>query len=153
MNFLGISLFSQDCRNIQKQFKRRYKLSIDSNASLPNGRLSNIEHLAEGVRNDGTSLGNIEAPVSPASAYDGSKPQSDYEKWELSDDESGEVHISTKNKKPNVKNSLAEEMISWKQWFKVPAFYLYGFVYMFVRLLVNVQSVKNYKQLPPYIIF
>ena len=116
-------------------------MSIDSQAS--NNRLSKIEHLADGSRNDGTSLGNIDSPMSPVSATDGSKPQSDYEKWELSDDETGNVHISTKNKKPNAKNSMAEEIVSWKHWFKVPAFYLYGAVYMSVRLLVNVQSVKT----------
>jgi len=88
-------------------------------------------------------MGNIESPMSPVSAVEGSKPQSDYEKWELSDDESGNVRLSTKNK-PVAKNSVAEEIVSWQQWFKVPAFYLYGFVYMAVRILVNVQSVKFY---------
>jgi len=33
-----------------------------------------------------------------------------------------------------------EDAVSWTHWFKVPAFYLYGTVYMGVRMLVNVQS-------------
>ena len=53
--------------------------------------------------------------------------QSDVEKWELSDEE----------------ESPAEDIVSWKQWFKMPAFYIYGFVYMACRLLVNVQSVRK----------
>lgn len=70
---------------------------------------------------------------------------SDLEKWELSDDENGQVHISTKRKetlkqKKKVSSSNAEELVSWTHWFKVPSFYLYGFVYMGARLLVNVQS-------------
>ncbi len=34
-----------------------------------------------------------------------------------------------------------EGAVSWTHWFKVPAFYVYGIVYMGVRMLVNVQSV------------
>ena len=40
------------------------------------------------------------------------------------------------------KKSFCSEEFSWKQWFKLPAFYLYGFVYMGSRVLVNVQSVR-----------
>jgi len=40
------------------------------------------------------------------------------------------------------KKSFCSEEFSWKEWFKLPAFYLYGFVYMGSRVLVNVQSVK-----------
>jgi len=36
-----------------------------------------------------------------------------------------------------------EDAVSWTHWFKVPAFYLYGTVYMGVRMLVNVQSVRK----------
>ena len=36
-----------------------------------------------------------------------------------------------------------EEIKPWTHWFKVPAFYLYGMVYMGVRMLVNVQSVRT----------
>lgn len=36
-----------------------------------------------------------------------------------------------------------DDAVSWTHWFKVPAFYLYGIVYMGVRLLVNVQSVRK----------
>ena len=39
--------------------------------------------------------------------------------------------------------SFCSGEFSWKQWFKLPAFYLYGFVYMGSRVLVNVQSVKK----------
>ena len=40
------------------------------------------------------------------------------------------------------RKSVKEEVKSWTHWFGVPAFYLYGAVYMGVRMLVNVQSVK-----------
>jgi len=40
------------------------------------------------------------------------------------------------------KEKVKEEAKSWTHWFKVPAFYLYGTVYMGVRMLVNVQSVR-----------
>ena len=43
------------------------------------------------------------------------------------------------------KKSFGSEEFSWKQWFKLPAFYLYGFVYMGSRVLVNVQSVRYYE--------
>ncbi len=83
-----------------------------------------------------------EAPVSPVGDGNGGVT-SDYEKWELSDDENGEVHMSAKAKKnAQVTNSNAEEHVSWTHWFKLPSFYLYGCVYMGARLLVNVQSVK-----------
>ncbi len=39
-------------------------------------------------------------------------------------------------------NKVKEEAKPWTHWFKVPAFYLYGMVYMGVRMLVNVQSVR-----------
>jgi len=53
--------------------------------------------------------------------------------------------MSTKNKeklkkKKKVSTSNAEELVSWTYWFRLPSFYLYGFVYMGARLLVNVQS-------------
>jgi len=38
------------------------------------------------------------------------------------------------------RKSVREETKSWTHWFGVPAFYLYGAVYMGVRMLVNVQS-------------
>ncbi len=76
-----------------------------------------------------------------ADSYDQSPKE--VERWELSDDEDGSgVHFSTKNQESNPKASMGEEIINWRQWFYVPAFYIYGFVYMAVRILVNVQSVR-----------
>jgi len=71
--------------------------------------------------------------------------QSDVEKWELSDEEeSPNLHVpQTKKKTQSMISSFAEDIASWKQWFKMPAFYIYGFVYMACRLLVNVQSVRK----------
>lgn len=37
--------------------------------------------------------------------------------------------------------SSVSECTDWKSWFKLPAFYIYGFVYMGCRMLVNIQSV------------
>jgi len=84
-----------------------------------------------------------EAPISPQCDSNGAVT-SDFEKWELSDDENGEVHMSSKKKKnAQVTNSHAEDHVTWTHWFKLPSFYLYGFVYMGARLLVNVQSVNK----------
>ena len=38
--------------------------------------------------------------------------------------------------------SMADEVFHWSQWFKQGSFYLYGIVYMCVRMTVNVTSVR-----------
>lgn len=43
---------------------------------------------------------------------------------------------------PNVKESQAD--FTWKHWFSIPAFYIYGVVYMGSRVLANVQSVNDF---------
>jgi len=42
----------------------------------------------------------------------------------------------------NSQKSFSTDSFTWKQWFRFPSFYLYGFVYMGSRVLVNVQSVS-----------
>lgn len=114
---------------------------MDSNASsIPEDKLEKMQKLAGDI-----SVGDISGELSPSEMAGNASPASpgDVEKWELSEDEeTGQVHVSSKKKnKKSVTNSLAEEVVHWKHWFKLPAFYIYGFVYMCVRLLVNVQSV------------
>jgi len=121
------------CKAIQKEFKK-LNCSIGSKNSLVDEKT-----------HPSTQSYHQEAPTSPACDANGGGVTSDLERWELSDDENGKVHMSTKNKeklkkKKKVSTSNAEELVSWTYWFRLPSFYLYGFVYMGARLLVNVQS-------------
>jgi Na+/melibiose symporter-like transporter len=119
-------------KKLQKQLKRKLKFSCDSNLS---------DDDKDEKPEKKTSPITEEAPISPACDSNGGVT-SDLERWELSDDENGQVHMSSKNKKKNaqVTNSNAEEHVTWTYWFRLPSFYLYGCVYMGARLLVNVQS-------------
>lgn len=115
---------------------------MDSNASsIPQEKFDKMQKLAGEASTSRIDLSMDASPVSPYSPEGGA---GDVEKWELSEDEeTGQVHVSTKKQqiKKSTASSMAEEIVSWKQWFKLPAFYIYGFVYMACRLLVNVQSV------------
>lgn len=124
---------TEGCRQIKKEFKKQHRISMDSNASsLPQDKLEKMQKLAGDISTTKMDV-SMEDAVSPVSPNDG------VEKWELSEDEdTGQVHVSTKKK--SVISSMAEEAVSWKHWFKLPAFYIYGFVYMACRLLVNLQS-------------
>lgn len=58
----------------------------------------------------------------------------------FSDDENNNISPSPVNL--SVQGSLEGKVYSWKQWFNKSSFYIYGFVYMGSRVLVNVQSVS-----------
>jgi len=46
----------------------------------------------------------------------------------------------------NKKSFSSTDNFTWTQWFKRSSFYIYGFVYMGSRVLVNVQSVKIFEE-------
>lgn len=65
--------------------------------------------------------------------------------WEFSENEdTGHLHVSKRNRGKTTASEGDEETVAWTYWFKQSSFYIYGFVYMGVRMLVNVQSVKNH---------
>jgi Na+/melibiose symporter-like transporter len=137
---------TEGCKQIKKNMKKNNpQLSIDSECAVfP----SMVEPLPIGPGSDDETR--------PAESMDQlnctppSQPNidSNIEIWKLPEEEvSGEIHISHKKKPESIHSSFGEEIVCWKQWFKIPSFYIYGFVYMAVRLLVNVQSVKRQNNL------
>jgi len=70
---------------------------------------------------------------------DGDESAVDINTFELSEDEQEPMKVR-RSSKSLLKKSLAEEIFHWTEWFKQPSFYIYGLVYMGVRMTVNVTS-------------
>lgn len=47
-------------------------------------------------------------------------------------------HKAEKDQKERQKSILSQNIRAWYDWFKEGQFYVYGFVYMLVRIAVNV---------------
>jgi len=105
---------TQDCRRIKRQIKNQYHISVEQKRSSRNKKPE------DGSESPGESL-------SP---------------WEFSDaEEPNKIHLSeTRRRSISSSGGGDEDTVHWTHWFTKGSFYLCGFVYMGVRMLVNVQS-------------
>ena len=118
----------QGCKQIKRELRKKI---YQEGFHLQGDESQNIINQIQGSPED---VSKISKPVD--------LQDDDLERWEVSNEESGDVKISeNRNRNKSVVASVLDEVVPWKHWFKMPSFYVYGFVYMAVRLLVNVQSV------------
>lgn len=110
---------TKDCKAIKKQLQLQAQMD-PSRAELLKDRVSGIGR---------TNENENDSPGYPASET-------------LLKESTRSYDMETSQNSPMLKskNNADEDKVSWTYWFKLPSFYLYGVVYMGVRMLVNVQS-------------
>ena len=117
-----ILISSKDCKKIKRQLKGEFYAPIET-APKTNHHTPNYN--------------NYNGGMSPIKS-----DESNLTSWEFSEnEETGQLRVSQRMRAKTTSSQGDEEMVSWTHWFTQKPFYLYGIVYMGVRMLVNVQSV------------
>ena len=115
--------FFKDCKEIKKALKSKARADPSEAERIIQLRISDVG--INDTQDENTT------PLYPAGET-------------LAEQTTGGWNDEEERRRRRSSTQAEEDAVSWTHWFKVPAFYLYGCVYMGVRLLVNVQSVKRY---------